>query len=633
MVTSRLGWLVLSHKIRNFSTFRIVLVVNAAARLNGGSRSRGFAQSINRGEQRLMTRSPLRIAVSAFFAAAALFTPAIIQAQPGGSSARDIQNEVQKTDPRVDQVLERANDHFRKGKLNLEDNKREQARDEFDKAIDEILMSGLDVRASQRLQTGYLELVEKIYREEVPLIQATPQLNAAPVVAQGTPNTNAETVEVAKVQQPKQVLIGFRQQGFDVSPLDPLSKLILTNDEQKVSGEQLDALEQAKNSLDFNFTINPLVQQYINYYQGRGRSTMEAGLRRSGRFMKIARETFRRTGVPEDITWLGQVESAWSPKARSWAAASGLWQFVGGTGTQYGLRQTAWVDERNGIEKPTAASARYLKDLAKRYNGDWLLAMAAYNTGALNVDRAISRAGVANYWQIYPYIAQETRNYVPNILAVILIAKNPEKYGFRGIRPEAPISFEPMVVPSATSLRLIADATDTSIDYIASLNPELKRDTTPRGESYQIRVPAGKGKQLASVLKRIPGDRLDSARIISVVPGEELQSVANRTGVSVATLQTMNSGVDLKGTNKLVVPNSSIKLTSWRRAPGAADAGNASTLTRLRARKGDTIARIAAARKLSADELARLNGIGPNVELQAGQEIKLPGSPSSSKQR
>src|SRR5437870_2162444 len=450
-----------------------------------------------------MTRNPLRLSVSAFFAAAALFVPAIIQAQPGGSSARDIQTEVQKTDPRVDQVLGRANDHFRKGKLNLEDNKREQARDEFDKAIDEILMSGLDVRASQRLQTGYLELVEKIYREEVPLIQASPQQNTTPVVAQGAPNQQVETVKVAKAQQPKQVLVGFRQQGFEPSPLDALSKLILTEDEKKpVSDSEIAALEQAKNSLDFNFTINPLIQQYINYYQGRGRSTMEAGLRRSGRFMKIARDTFRREGVPEDITWLGQVESAWSPKARSWAAASGLWQFVPSSGAQYGLKHTAWVDERNGIEKPTAASAHYPKDLARRYNGDWLLAMAAYNTGALNVDRAISRAGEANYWKIHPYISQQTQLYVPNILAVILIAKNPEKYGFHGIRPEASLSFETVPVQSATSLRLIADITDTSVDYIQSLNPELRRDTTPRGESYNLRVPAGIGKQLASLLKR-----------------------------------------------------------------------------------------------------------------------------------
>jgi membrane-bound lytic murein transglycosylase D len=578
-----------------------------------------------------MTRSPLRLTVSTFFTATVLLLPALIQAQiPGGSSARDIQTEVQKTDPRVDQVLERANDHFRKGRLNLEDNKREQARDEFDKAIDEILTSGLDVRANQRLQTGYLELVEKIYREEVPVIQVA----AAQDVATAATQTQSDSVEVAKAQQPKPVVIGFRQQGFEPSPLDALSKLVLTEDEKKpVSDSDIAELEQAKNSLDFNFTINPLIQQYINYYQGRGRSTMEAGLRRSGRFMKIARETFRHEGVPEDITWLGQVESAWNPRVMSWASASGLWQFVGGTGAQYGLKQTAWVDERNGIEKPTQASARYLKDLAKRYNGDWLLAMAAYNTGALNVDRAISRAGVANYWQIYPYIAQETRNYVPNILAVILIAKNPEKYGFHNIRPEAPMSFEPMVVPGATSLRLIADATDTSADYIASLNPELKRDTTPRGESYQIRIPVGKGKQLASVLKRVPANRLDSARVVSIVPGEELDSVANRTGVSVATLQLMNPGVDLKSTNKLLVPNSSVKLTSWRRAPGTTDAAPASNLTKIRARKGDTIATIASARKLSVDELARLNGIAPNVELQVGQEIKLPGTPAPSRRR
>ena len=583
-----------------------------------------------------MTRTPVRIFSGAFFAAS-LFFPAIIQAQgPAGSGGREIQTEIQKADPRIDQVIERANDHFRKGKLNLEDNKRYEARDEFDKAVDEVLTSGLDVRANQRLQTFYLELVERIYREEVPMIQTAPQQqqNATPVVAQSAPDQNTEKVQVAQAQEPKTVQIGFRQQGFETSPLDPLSKLILTEEEKKVSDTDIAALEQAKNALDFKFTLNPLVQQYINYYQGRGRSTMEAGLRRSGRFMKIARDTFRREGVPEDITWLGQVESAWSPKARSWAAASGLWQFVSGTGAQYGLRQTAWVDERNGIEKPTAASARYLKDLARRYNGDWLLAMAAYNTGALNVDRAISRAGEANYWKIYPYIAQETRNYVPNILAVIMIAKNPEKYGFHGVRPETPMSFETIPISSSTSLRLVADATGTSVDAIQSLNPELRRDVTPRGENYLLRVPAGTSKQLASLLKRVPTDRSDSTRVISIVPGEDLQSVANRTGVSVATLQMMNNGVDLKTTTRLLVPNSNIRLTNWKRS-ATPESNSQPTLTKVRARRGDTIAKIAAAHKLAADEVARLNGIAPNVELQAGQEIKLPGSttPATSNRR
>ncbi|MGQ0763108.1 MAG: transglycosylase SLT domain-containing protein [Acidobacteriota bacterium] len=571
-----------------------------------------------------MSRKAVPVFSSVLFAVA-LFTPAVIQAQgPAGSSARDIQTEVQKNEPRVDQIIERANDHFRKGKLNLEDNKREQARDEFDKAVDTILMSGMDVRSSQRLQTYYLELVERIYREEVPLTQIAP--NATPVVAQAPADAKAEGVEIAQAQ-PKPQQIGFVQQGFEPSPLDALSKLILTEEEKTVTAEQLANSEQVKNSLDFKFTMNPLVQQYINFYQGRGgRNTMESGLRRSGRYMKIARDAFRRAGVPEDIVWLGQVESAWQPRARSWAAASGLWQFIGSTGAAYGLRQTAWVDERNGIEKPTFASARHLKDLANRYNGDWLLAMAAYNTGAGNVDRAISRAGEANFWKIYPYIAQETRNYVPNILAVILIAKNPEKYGFHNVRPDAPMSFDPVPVPSATSLRLIAEATDTSLDHIQNLNPELKRDTTPRGEAFTVRVPAGRGKQLVSLLKRVPGDRRDTARVVSVAPGEEWQSIANRTGVSVATLQSMNAGVDLNNATKLFVPNSTIRLTNWKRS---ADTQGA-TLTRVKARKGDTIAKIAAARKLSADEVARLNGIAPNAQLQAGQEIKLPSAVSTS---
>src|SRR5882724_1005924 len=560
---------------------------------------------------------------------AALVVPAVCvygQVPAGGSSARDIPTAVQQSDDQVSKVITTAEDHFRKGKLNLEDNKREQARDEFDKAVDSILESGLDVRASQRLQGFYLELVERIYREEVPLGRTPVQANVAALVAQ---NTNSGTATQQKSDPPQ---IGFREQRFEPSPLDELSKLVLTDDEKNVSPDDVLALEQAKQNVNFAFTTNPLIQQYINYYQGRGRNTMESGLRRSGQFMKMARQIFKEEGVPIDITWLGQVESAWKPKAVSWAAASGLWQFVPSTGRQFGLRQTAWIDERNSYEQATRASAKYLKSLAARYNGDWQLAMAAYNTGAGNVDRGISRAGTANFWAIYPYIAQETRNYVPNILATILIAKNPEKYGFKGIRPESPMAYDVVQVANATSLQLVAEATDTSVDSIRSLNPELRRDVTPRGEAYNVRVPGGKGKQFYALLKRIPAERRDSARVISVVPGEDLQNVANRTGVSLAQLQAMNSGVDLKSTNKLVVPNSNVRLTLYRRKPGTTEPA-ASTLTRIRARKGDTIARIAAARNLDANEVARLNGVTPEVELRAGQEIKLPATAAAAPSR
>ena len=570
------------------------------------------------------SRLMARVALLAVFIASASSAYAQI---PVASSARTIPTEVEQSESRVALIVARAEDHFRKGKLNLEDNKREQARQEFDKAVDSILESGFDVRASQRLQTYYLELVERIYREEVPLQQPVAPVNAQ-LVAQNTQDP--------ATQKPAPSQIGFRDQKFEPSPLDELSKLVLDDTEKNVSSEDLVALGQAQKNVNFSFTLNPLIQQYINYYQGRGRPTMESGLRRSGQFMKVARKIFAEEGVPLDITWLGQVESAWRTRAVSWAAASGLWQFIPSTGRRYGLKQNAYVDERNSIEQATRASARYLKFLANRYNGNWELAMAAYNTGEGNIDRAISRAGSANFWMIYPYIVSETRNYVPNILAVILIAKNPEKYGFKGIKPDAPWSYDVVQVPTATSLQLIADATDTSVDNIRSLNPELRRDVTPRGDAYNVRIPAGRAKQFASLLQRIPAERRETARLISVAPGEDWQSVSNRTGISISNLQAINGGVDLKSTTKLVAPGNGVKLTKWVRstAPAANVEAAAPGLAKIRARKGDTIARIAAARNLDANDVARLNGIPVNAELRAGQEIKIPSAaPATSRRR
>ena len=580
------------------------------------------------GDRRLMITSfPTLIARVTLFTVLVVPALTVYGQIPAGSSARDIPTAVQQSEDNVSRVITAAEVHFRQGKLNLEDNKRDQARDEFDKAVDSILESGLDVRASQRLQSFYLELVERIYREEVPLGRGPIQGRVTELVAQNADST----APAPQKEDPPQ--IGFRDQKFEPSPLDELSKLVLTEEEKNVSSADVLALEQAKQNVNFGFTINPLIQQFMNYYQGRGRTKMEYGLRRSGQFMKMARQIFKEEGVPIDITWLGQVESEWRPRAVSWAAASGLWQFIPGTGRQFGLRQTAWIDERNSFEQATRASAKYLKSLAARYNGNWELAMAAYNTGAGNIDRAISRAGTASFWAIYPYIAQETRDYVPNILATILIAKNPEKYGFKGIRPDPPMAYDVVQVSNATSLQLVAESTDTSIDHIRSINPELKRDTTPRGEAYNVRVPGGKGKQFLALLKRIPSERRDSARVISVVPGEDLQQVANRTGVSLAQLQAMNNGVDLKTTSKLVVPSSSIRLASWRRAkPGTTESSNTG-LTKVRARKGDTIARIAAARNLDANEVARLNGVTAGVELRAGQEVKLPATAAAAPSR
>ena len=245
-----------------------------------------------------------------------LFVGGAASAQiPIGSSARAIPTDVDRTDAQVSQLIARAEDHFRKGKLNLDDGKRDAARDEFDKAVDTILESGLDVRANQRLQTFYLELVERIYREEVPIGHGLPQASGAALIAQNDqPGTAAQ-----KAAPPVQV--GFREQKFEPSPLDGLSKLELTEDEKRVSQESLETLAQAKGNLDFKITINPLIQQYINYIKAVAARFGEW----SATFRQIHEDgapDFQQEGVPLDVP-LGQVESARHERAVSNKAASG----------------------------------------------------------------------------------------------------------------------------------------------------------------------------------------------------------------------------------------------------------------------------------------------------------------------
>jgi membrane-bound lytic murein transglycosylase D len=530
------------------------------------------------------------------------------------SSLRDTQSEIERADPIIQQLIDRAESHFKQGKLNLDDNKLLEAREEFDKAVDTILESGIDVRSNPKLQTYYMQLVERVYREEVP----TAQTNNVRV-AQNKQDTTAP-------QKPQRTQIGFVQQEFTPSPLDELAKLKLTPTEATVTSDELETLEKSKNAINFKFQSNTLVQQFINYYQGRGRSTMENGLRRSGQFMAMARRIFREERVPEDIAWLGQVESSWSPRSRSRVGAQGLWQFMPGTGQRFGLQLSAWVDERNSFEKATRASARYLRWLADRYNGNWELAMAAYNTGEGNIDRAIARAGVADFAAIYPYIAQETRNYVPNILATIIIAKNPRRYGFDHIRPDPPMLYDVVRVPNATSLQLVANMTGTSVEYLRTLNPELRQNITPRGMPYELRVPPGYGRPLVAMLKRVPANMREmNARIITVAPNQTWEDVARNNGVNVEELKQMNNGVELKAGTKLVVPNS-VRLTNKiyeRNRPGSSSA-TGSSLQTVTARAGETLAQVAARFGASADEVAKLNGIAADAKLDAGKQILVP---------
>jgi membrane-bound lytic murein transglycosylase D len=569
----------------------------------------------------------------------------------GSNNSKPVQAE--QAEARVTQVTSDSGRYFKQGLLNLQDNRRPQARDDFDKSVEVFLMSGINLTSNNNAKARdcYNQLIETVYRMEYPTQAQIPQIRSLSATCGWTidndladkvaklvlsvpvqQTTNNSTIASVVQNQSNESMSGFTEQKFEPSPLDDLAKLELTTEETDVNTPeaqqqyQLVQVAVANKSLGFTFQVHPMIQQYINYYQGRGRSTMETGLYRSGMFMRMARRIFREEGVPENVAWLGQVESMWKPTAMSWAAASGLWQFIPGTGSRFGLRKTAYVDERNSFEGATQASARYLKFLANRYGGNWELAMAAYNSGEGNVDRAIARAGVANFWVAYPYLPQETRNYVPNILATILIANNPQQYGFGQVRPAPQLNYDRIRIPGSTSLALLAQASDTTVEYMRYLNPELRTNMTPP-EPYIVRVPAGRANEVMAIFKRMPAQKVNNATLAKSVTGETWQNISNRTGIAVADLMAANPGMNVP-TGKVIIPfGNNVRSTSYQRPTNQPTTTAAATggVRVVKAVSGDTVAKVAERYGANPVDVANLNGLTSiDITLQAGREVKVP---------
>jgi len=569
-----------------------------------------------------------------------------------GSVAKAQTPEVIAAQKAVSDVLDKAGTSFKEGLQEYAADNRSAAGEKFNKSVEVFLYSTLNIQREQKLQGCYNQLIETIYRIEFPTDNQLPQVKnlsqtcgwtnidagladkittmaksslAKPAVSTSTVATAGGTAASNPIK------IGFNSQEFVPSPLDDLSKLQLTADEQNVDSPEAQQQFQyavyavANKSLGFSFQVHPMIQQFINYYRGRGRTTMEVGLYRSGMFMSMARRIFKEEGVPENVAWLGQVESAWKPTAYSSAAASGLWQFIPGTGVRFGLQRTAYVDERNGFDEATRASARYLKFLANRYHGNWELAMAAYNTAEGNVDRAIRRAGVENFWVAFPYLPQETRNYVPNILATILIANNPNQYGFGHIRPAAKLVYDRLRIPASTNLSLIAQAADTTVMYLRYLNPQLRSNVTPP-MPYVINVPAGKANEVVALFKRIPASKVNNTNLANTSSGETWQTISNRTGVSVTDLMAANQGMkEPRGKVFVPVTGNNVANIVYQRPTSSGNATVPNGVKVVKAKAGDTVQKVAERNNADPTEVAKFNGLLPNSVLGAGREIKIPG--------
>jgi membrane-bound lytic murein transglycosylase D len=307
---------------------------------------------------------------------------------------------------------------------------------------------------------------------------------------------------------------------------------------------------------DLPVTRNDRVDTWIDFLKGRNKDKTELWMERSGKYTPMIRERLRARGMPEDLIYLAFIESGYSPKARSHAAAVGLWQFIAETGKRYGLEVNSYVDERRDPVESTEAALDYLQELYDRF-GSWYLAAAAYNSGENRVGRIMrqqtgkERGTDADFWKIAHLLPKETRNYVPLMLAAGHIGKEPEKYGFVDVDYQAPITFTNVHVPGGVAISTVAKAAGVTTESVEELNPHLLRGVTPPNKTTAVRVPQGAEMRFAeafeTVLREARATQVAQAkaqqaskRYYSVRRGDNLSEIADRYNVSVKRLKSLN---------------------------------------------------------------------------------------------
>jgi membrane-bound lytic murein transglycosylase D len=482
---------------------------------------------------------------------------------------------------RVRVLIQQVEAAYNRGEANYRKGMLPEAKVEFDRAVDLMLSSGIDIKSNPQLQDEFDHIVDQVNGLEM---EALKQGNGF----------------VPKVEP---------------SPAEVASDVTFTVNPNIVAKAQA---ELATTKSDLPLVVNDYVASFINFFANsqRGHNTLMHSFDRSGRYKAMIQRVMAEEGVPQDLIYLAVAESGFQPRAigpktRSGGRAGGMWQFM--PSGNYGLTRNDYVDERFDPEKSTRAYARYMRFIYDQL-GDWYLSMAGYDWGPGNIQRAVQKTGYADFWELYKRneLPAETKNYVPEILAAIIIANNPKQYGFDDVTLDPPVLTDTVTVSYSVSLRLVSDLVGAPVDELVALNPSLLRMETPPDAPFDLHLPAGTATLFNERIALVPEARRNAWRYHSVAAGDTLSSVASEYRVQPAELAAANqlrSTDSLTGVDALVIPV----------APEAAPSAH----TRLYiARKGDTLITIADRFGVSLAQLRRWNRI-TGIKVDPGRRLHV----------
>ncbi len=458
------------------------------------------------------------------------------------------------------------------------------------------------------------------------------------------PSTKEEAPLIAETEMEKSSFQEIFPPPKESSPSDPppsTGNQFVWSLELPISDESNDdfSLEvlpkdrnKQKQEFDIPIVINAQVEQFIQYFQTTARKAFSNWLARSEKYIPFMRNHLKENGLPEDLVYMALIESGFNPYAYSRSKASGPWQFIYLTGKRYGLRSNWWIDERRDPEKSTIAAAKYLKDLYDMFEC-WYLAAAGYNAGEGKIATAMKRYRTEDFWELtkYRYLKQETKDYVPQMIAAALIAKDPEKYGFVGIEYQEPLRYDKVKVPEVTDLRLIAQASEATVEEIKELNPELSRWCTPPDfPDYEIKIPFGKKDLFLKNFETLYQVERVRFKIHIAKKGDSFPKIARLYRVDlepILEINRLNKKSRLSAGMNLLIPlpkdpDPKRADTAKKKSDGM-DQNSKPVETIYTIKKGDSLWSIANETGVNIGVLSRWNNLHPEKKLMPGDKLKI----------